>query len=115
MDRGRWKKVLNTFLSLEKRNYANKIIKTINESEILKSIRNLSNRKTPGSDGLPAKFYKYFWIDIKNILTQSIQYGLSHGELLIEQKRGSIPLFPPPPPTPPKKGLLIKISGQFHF
>ncbi len=52
--------------------------KTINESEILKSIKNLSDGKTPGSDGIPTNFYKFFWIDIKNLLTQSIQYAMSH-------------------------------------
>ncbi len=63
--------------------------------QILKSIKNLKNGKTPGSDGLPTGFYKYFWSDINIILTQNIQYVMSHGGLLIEQKRGIITLLPP--------------------
>ncbi len=34
--------------------------KPITESEILKSIKHLSSGKTPGSDGLPADFYRFF-------------------------------------------------------
>ncbi len=86
--------------------------KTINESEILKSITNLSNGNTSGSDGLPTNFYKFFWIDIKNLLTQSIQYAMSHGELSIEQKRGIITLLPQPPP---KIGYFKRIADQSHF
>ncbi len=36
----------------------------ISESESLKSIKHLTSRKTPGSDGLTANFYKLFSIDI---------------------------------------------------
>ncbi len=59
----------NKKLSNDEREFCEK---TINESEILKSIKNLSNGKTRGSDGLSTNFYKCFWIDIKNLLTQSM-------------------------------------------
>ena len=32
----------------------------INELEILKSLNTLKNRKTPGMDGLPTTFYRFF-------------------------------------------------------
>ncbi len=38
-------------------------------------------------------FYNFFWSDIKIVLTQSIQYAMSHSELSIEQKRGIIKLI----------------------
>jgi exonuclease III len=68
--------------------------KAISESEILKSIKLLANGKTPGSDGLPADWYKFFWVDIKHLLCNSITYAMDHGELSIEQKRGIITLLP---------------------
>ncbi len=38
---------------------------SITENEILNSLKNLHNQKTPGTDRLPADFYKFFWIDIE--------------------------------------------------
>ncbi len=40
-------------------------------------------------------FYKFFWIDIKHLLIQSIQCVMSYRELSIEQKRSIITLLPP--------------------
>ncbi len=59
--------------------------KPINESEILKSIKKITIGKTPGSDGLPSDFYKFFWCDIKYLLTHSIIYVKQKGVLSIEQ------------------------------
>ncbi len=59
---------------------------------------------TSGSDGLPAYFYKFFWCDIKNLLTQCIIYIMAKGELSIEQKRGIITLLP----KKGKNGLYLK-------
>ncbi len=64
--------------------------KHISQSEILKSIKELSNVRIPGSDGLTTDWYKFFWINIKNSLTNSIIYALSNGQLSIVQKRGII-------------------------
>ncbi len=50
--------------------------KSITEKEILESIKNLANGKTPGFDSLLADFYKVFWIDIKALLCNSIYYAL---------------------------------------
>ena len=38
------------------------------ESELLKIVKSLQNNKSPGEDGLPAEFYKFFWHDIKTQL-----------------------------------------------
>ncbi len=66
----------------------------ISETEILASIKQLKNGKSPGSDGLTAEFYKFFWVDIKTLLTDSLKYSLLEGELSVEQKRGIITLIP---------------------
>ncbi len=52
-------------LNMEQKEFCDK---TISEAEILTSIKKLCSSKTPGSDGLPADFYKFFWCDIKNLL-----------------------------------------------
>ncbi len=58
----------------------------ITEKDILSSLKNLHNQKIPGTDGLPADFYNFFWIEIKNILTDSNLYAVNPGELSIEQR-----------------------------
>jgi len=76
----------------------------INENEILLNLKKLHNGKTPGTDGLPPEFYKFFWSDIKFFLVNSIQYAMSNNKLSIEQKRGIITLIP----KKEKNRLLIK-------
>ncbi len=66
----------------------------ITEKTILNSLKQLHNGKTPVTDGLPLDFYKYFWIDIKLLLIESIEHATKIGELSIEQKRGIITLLP---------------------
>ena len=64
------------------------------ESELLKSIKTFKNGKTPGTDGLTAEFYKFFWNDIKDLLLSSINFALEYGRLSTEQRRGIISLLP---------------------
>ena len=64
------------------------------ESELLKSIKTFKNGKTPGTDGLTAEFYKFFWNDIKDLLLSSINFALQYGRLSTEQRRGIISLLP---------------------
>jgi len=52
------------------------------------------SNKTPGSDGLPAKFYKIFWNDIADLLLGSINYAYETGQLSVSQKRGIVKLIP---------------------
>ncbi len=62
-------------------------------SEILKSLKNLKPGKTPGIDRLLPELYKFFWIDMKDVLIKIFEYPMSSGELAIEQKRGIITLI----------------------
>ena len=66
----------------------------ISEYELSKSLSELSQNKTPGSDGLSAEFYKFFWPDIKQIVLESFQYAFEHGILSIEQRRGILNIIP---------------------
>ncbi len=56
----------------------------ITEIEILTSLKQLHNGKTQGTDGLPLDFYKFFWLDIKALLIDSVIYAIAIGELSIE-------------------------------
>ena len=65
------------------------------ESELSKSIKTFKNeKKTPGTDGLTAEFYKFFWNDIKYLLLSSINFALQYGRLSTEQRRGIISPLP---------------------
>ena len=66
----------------------------ITQRELLISLKELKNGKTPGTDGLTTDFYKFFWVDIKDCLYDSILYAIHNGELSVEQKRGIISLIP---------------------
>ena len=62
--------------------------------DIAEATKALPNNKSPGSDGFPLEFYKFFWNKIKNIVYESIAYAIYTGEMSIEQKRGVISLIP---------------------
>ncbi len=83
----------------------------ITEKDILKSLKDLNNGKTPGTDDLPANFYKQFWTDIKDLVTQSILFAIKSGELSVEQKRGVITLLP----KKTNDRLFLKAGYQFHY
>ena len=50
--------------------------------------------KSPGTDGIPAEFYKVFWRDIADDLLDAINYGVEKGQLSMSQRRGIIKLIP---------------------
>lgn len=62
--------------------------------ECSKALKELSNGKSPGSDGLPAEFYKMFWVEIGPLLLETFAYSFETGELSIDQRRGIITLIP---------------------
>ena len=65
----------------------------ITQLEIENAIKQFKNSKSPGSDGLPIEFYKFFWPQIKNILFEAITFSLQNQELTEEQKLGIISLI----------------------
>ena len=66
----------------------------ITEYELGKSLAQLANNKTPGSDGLSVEFYKFFWPDIKHIVHNSFKYSFEQEILSIEQRRGILNIIP---------------------
>ena len=53
--------------------------------------------KTPGTDGLPAEFYKVFWEDIEGYLLNALNGAYEKRCLSISQRRGLITLLPKKP------------------
>ena len=62
--------------------------------EALKALKNMSNNKSPGSDGFTAEFYNSFWRDLGHFLIKSINYGYDLEELSITKKEGIITCLP---------------------
>ena len=66
----------------------------ITARECLESLKSMEHNKTPGTDGLPAEFYKTFWSDINEPLVNALNYSYKIGKLSVTQKRGIIKLIP---------------------
>ena len=67
------------------------------DEELVKEINNLqrlAESRAPGTDGLPAEFYKVFWNDISDLFLNSINYAYRSGQLSVTQRRGIIKLIP---------------------
>ena len=54
--------------------------------ELGKALKQLMNRKLPGTDGLTSEFYKFFWPDSKQIVFDSLMYAHDNNSLSIKQK-----------------------------
>ena len=63
----------------------------ITESE---AFNDFSADKTPGTDGLPAEFLKYFWPELQSPIVSSFNHAFQNGCLSISQRRGIISLIP---------------------
>ena len=66
----------------------------LSAEECLQSLKTIESDKSPGTDGLPAEFYKIFWNDVSTFLIDALNMSLSKGYLLISQRRGLITLLP---------------------
>ena len=47
----------------------------INVNEASKVLQKMNNNKSPGSDGFSTEFFKFFWIDLKSFVVNSINFG----------------------------------------
>ena len=56
----------------------------------------MKNEKSPGSDGFPAEFLKFFWTDLGHLVVRSINFGYSVQEMSNVQKLGIITCIPKP-------------------
>ena len=66
----------------------------VSEKECLSALKDFKNGKSPGTDGLTAEFYKYFWSELRTDKTASFNYAFKTGTLSISQRRGIISLIP---------------------
>ena len=48
----------------------------LTEKECLEALKDMGTEKTPGTDGLPAAFYKVFWNDISRHPYRSTKFRL---------------------------------------
>jgi len=70
--------------------------RNITIEECGKSLKELQNNKSPGSDGLTTEFYKFFWPDIKDHVFNSFEYAFVNGILSIDQRRAILTILPKP-------------------
>ena len=66
----------------------------LSAEECLESLKTMDSGKSPGTDGLPAEFYKVFWEDVSTFLIDALNLSFSKGYLSISQRRGLITLLP---------------------
>lgn len=66
----------------------------LNEEECTTVLKSFVNNKTPGTDGLTADFYKFFWLDVKKYFIEAFNYAFQNGLMSISQRRGVITLLP---------------------
>ena len=66
----------------------------LTEHELATALKDMKNKKSPGSDGLTTEFYKLFWNNIKQFYINSINYSYQNGELTELQKQSVISLIP---------------------
>ena len=58
------------------------------------ALKQLANNKSPGSDGFPTEFYKFFWPDVRKYLFDSYSYSFQNGKLSMDQRRGILSIIP---------------------
>ena len=57
------------------------------------ALSTMKNDSAPGTDGLTASFYKFFWKDIKELVTESFNEAFNSGSLSVSQRRAIITLI----------------------
>ena len=62
--------------------------------ECFEAVKSMESGKSPGTDGLPAEFYKVFWKDVSTFLISFLNRSYQKGNLAITQRRGIISLVP---------------------
>ena len=68
----------------------------VTQAECLKALKGFKNEKSPGTDGLQAEFYKYFWKELHSDMICGFNFVNDSGSLSISQRRGIITLIPKP-------------------
>ena len=79
----------------------------ISIEECTNAMKQLPNNKSPGQDGFTTNFYKFFWIDLKDILLESYKYSYEQKNLTQSQKLGVLNLIP-------KEGKDIRLLSNWR-
>ena len=66
----------------------------ITSEECYNALKDFKVGKTPGTDGFPAEFYRFFWPEINKEMTESFNFAFQSRKLSITQRRGIISLIP---------------------
>ena len=82
------------------KNEAESLEGNIKYSELAEALKNMKNSKTQGNDGFTAEFFKFFWIDLKNFILNSLNYRYKTGSLSFTPKQGIITCIPKPNKSP---------------
>ena len=72
------------------RKISNDLEREITEAELLSTLKNMKNNKSPGSDGYTAEFFKFFWKDLSTIIVRAVNDAFLKNQLPISQRLGII-------------------------
>jgi len=66
----------------------------ITRSELLAALKQTKNNKSPGIDGIPVDFYKFFWKEIDTHMLDALNCMFDNGQMSVNHRRGIISLLP---------------------
>ena len=66
----------------------------VTKQEAKSVIKDMKNNKSPGTDGFPVEFYKFFWLDIGKLLINSLNESFDKGHLSLTQRQSIITCIP---------------------
>jgi hypothetical protein len=66
----------------------------ITYKEVADAVKELPTQKSPGSDGFPAEFYKFFWSKISKLVYNSINQAMQTNHMSIDQRRAVLNIIP---------------------
>ena len=81
--------LLNTIDRFVPENFKLLLDESLSADECHKALTNMKSDKSPGSDGLPAEFYNFFWDEIGQALVEVLNFCFTKG-LLTESMRLAI-------------------------
>ena len=66
----------------------------INEQELSEALSNMKNNKTPGMDGFPSEFFKFFWFRLKHYVLKALNTSYDKGLLTTTFRHSIISCLP---------------------
>ena len=63
-------------------------------NELYKALCTMKTDKSPGPSGLTVEFFRTFWSEISDLVTEAFQYAKEKGILAISERRGILRLVP---------------------